>query len=850
MSPSIDILRGGNEESVTQFGDTCKRSENEMNNKHNPTPPPTTTTIRPTSPAPLVRRASTPRGRHILVDASLPNEVSGELSTGNQTPTPPSNTRHRTERRSSCPDTPDATSRTVSPQRRESECIPLHSPGRHAPIRSSPLSTTWSGTCDGLTPTRPPHAGSMSADHSSASSSDDMDGLQHNALLQLHRQHARANDADGCSDRSCRKYASTHDVSDVPPVFSIIYDDEASEDGHTDTIYTGVDIGTDTVRTRKLNGKTYASTHGSDSETELGYSSSDNNYSQSSIKPLLSDEPPSEPSIPEHVGVVEGAVAHLQVPQHGYAASRRARSSDDQRGNADNTRVYVPARETLVSQSYSPRANPEEEKSWTSLATVRGGTTAQHAQRVVLDGVDGALSSRPTSAVAGPDSAVRRHRRTHSGDVVWTKALHDAHNSTGEAHRRGSSMRGSGEAPHPRRHRRTGSTTTHVGDGVAVPQARARIRRRSSPAPPRSQDSSAPAPVPFALVGVGSGGSVGSVGGLGAPKPRRRRHSSVHCPPRDSVSRLEPLPPIGSGSVASSARRKLASGAISAEEYAHIARVVNQSAEEEVLTRKLETGVITSEEYEHIKQVAARDPNATSTASEEEEDPTDSAWPVSTLSSGVPGSATLDYIADVSVVPLDAMDEYGDALPMCQRLHGDLLPAGELAVSMGSLRRALSDPTYVMMVMYLCDLADPTGFRSLPRDYRVYPTMLLADTLLVGGGVPDGERRVCAAMSELGVESILYDPKVTALVRRIREYYCMADKLHNGMVGVKRIMAVVAKDPRVDASQRAAFQQIVEKVPQAKNLLKEISLIDYLAVSPLLCVILMNGSEDSTSRNR
>lgn len=138
------------------------------------------------------------------------------------------------------------------------------------------------------------------------------------------------------------------------------------------------------------------------------------------------------------------------------------------------------------------------------------------------------------------------------------------------------------------------------------------------------------------------------------------------------------------------------------------------------------------------------DADTASASSEVDEDDEhkNTPWPTSTLVSGVSGSKVLDYIADVSVVPMDAMEEYSDALHMCQRLHGTHLPAGELAESMGALRPTLRESCFVVFVMYICDLADNTGFRPLPRDFRVYPTMLLADKLLEGGGVPDGARKV------------------------------------------------------------------------------------------------------------
>lgn len=472
----------------------------------------------------------------------------------------------------------------ISPQRRVSESIALCSPSRHTPTRASPLSTTWTGEDFGRTSRRPPDAGSRSVDHSSASSSDDVDASQHDALYQLQEQHAEA--VVG-SARHCKKYASTHDVSDLSLPFAVTYeDDQAGGAACTDATSTTGAAHTAHLRTRTIRGKTYASTHGSDSEAEFGYSSSDN-HSQSSIKPLLSDEPPLEPSIPDHAGVSVGDASsphaptgnpqRLQVPHRATAASRRAHSSNATalRGDPANTHAYVPARETLVSQSYYPRTNADHEKTWTSPQTARVGVTsavdsaAEGVQDAVLDGVNDALSSRPTTAAVPPPKRHHGHRRTHSEDATWAATLQQAadheatHRNPKLHHGRASSSDPRGTATmlsagaRPRGHQRTVSSTLLVSDdALAHPKTRVPTRRRSSPAPPKRKDASSP--TPFALLGVATSGV------LGARTPPTRRHSSVQNPSRGSLTPLEPLPPIQTPAVEASARSKVENGKISA----------------------------------------------------------------------------------------------------------------------------------------------------------------------------------------------------------------------------------------------------------------------------------------------
>ena len=134
----------------------------------------------------------------------------------------------------------------------------------------------------------------------------------------------------------------------------------------------------------------------------------------------------------------------------------------------------------------------------------------------------------------------------------------------------------------------------------------------------------------------------------------------------------------------------------------------------QIMEKKLSMGVITANAYAEIVKAHAEDGARNGDAEAPDR------WHLSTASSGI-NNTTLDYLAAVSVVPLQKIELYNELYELSGDGMGATMTPSDFARNMAWLNDEPLEEGEICLVMSIFDRGDETGYRLLPRDYRMYP---------------------------------------------------------------------------------------------------------------------------------
>eukprot|EP00040_Diaphanoeca_grandis_P031404 m.187896 g.187896 ORF g.187896 m.187896 type:complete len:735 (-) comp32320_c0_seq1:183-2387(-) len=249
-----------------------------------------------------------------------------------------------------------------------------------------------------------------------------------------------------------------------------------------------------------------------------------------------------------------------------------------------------------------------------------------------------------------------------------------------------------------------------------------------------------------------------------------------------------------------------------------------------VMKRKLTMGVITQEEFDVMAKVHA--------AAVEDCIEKDDIWsesktdaPSTTGSDTVSNNTTLNYLADVSVIPVEKLEFYNEVFEMSRNKMGDAMSPTEFVQNIRFLDDGGFMENEVCFVMYVFARVDKEGnYYRMPRDYRMYPVASLLEKILV--------QRATLQRSLSRLEKGTYNPEFYAVLEIAKELFELCDRKGQGVVPVRKIIEQLKRHSKIPKVQVKAASHILTKLFP-----KEVHFGDYLAGCPILCELLLNPTQ-------